>query len=97
MAAGAVGMVGLGVMGRNLALNMAGQKGTGVWTSQSALDLGAKTGFGGPCLGASLAYLDTCRRERLPANLIDAQRDDFGAQGYRRVDRPWDQKFHSDW
>ena len=45
----------------------------------------------------ALAYYDAYRRERLPANLLQAQRDYFGAHTYQRVDRPLDQKFHSEW
>jgi len=47
--------------------------------------------------GNALAYYDAYRRERLPANLLQAQRDYFGAHTYQRVDRPLDQKFHSEW
>ena len=47
--------------------------------------------------GNALAYYDAFRRERLPANLLQAQRDYFGAHTYQRVDRPLDQKFHSEW
>lgn len=46
-------------------------------------------------LGASLAYYDSYRSARLPANLIQAQRDYFGAHTYERVDRAG--IFHSDW
>ena len=46
-------------------------------------------------MGASLAYYDMVRRERLPANLTQAQRDYFGAHTYKRVDRDGD--FHTDW
>jgi len=45
----------------------------------------------------ALAYYDGYRRERLPANLLQAQRDYFGAHTYQRVDRPLEQKFHSEW
>jgi len=48
-----------------------------------------------PALSASLAYFDACRSARLPANLIQAQRDYFGAHTYRRVDR--DGVFHAEW
>jgi len=47
--------------------------------------------------GNALAYYDAYRRERLPANLLQAQRDYFGAHTYQRVDKPLDQKFHSEW
>jgi 6-phosphogluconate dehydrogenase len=46
-------------------------------------------------LGASLAYFDAYRSERLPANLTQAQRDFFGAHTYQRLDRPG--IFHTDW
>lgn len=46
-------------------------------------------------LGASLAYYDAYRSERLPANLIQAQRDYFGAHTYQRVDR--EGSFHTQW
>ena len=45
----------------------------------------------------ALAYYDSYRRERLPANLLQAQRDYFGAHTYQRTDKPLDQKFHSEW
>jgi len=48
-----------------------------------------------PGLAASLSYFDAYRRERLPANLIQAQRDYFGAHTYERVDAPG--RFHTDW
>jgi 6-phosphogluconate dehydrogenase len=50
-----------------------------------------------PCLAmsASLGYFDMYRRERLPANLIQAQRDYFGAHTYQRIDR--EGTFHTEW
>jgi 6-phosphogluconate dehydrogenase len=48
-----------------------------------------------PTLSSSLAYFDGMRRERLPANLLQAQRDLFGAHTYQRVDRPG--TFHTEW
>ncbi|HEY4367059.1 MAG TPA: decarboxylating NADP(+)-dependent phosphogluconate dehydrogenase [Steroidobacteraceae bacterium] len=50
-----------------------------------------------PCLGAALAYFDGYRSERLPANLLQAQRDFFGAHTYERIDRPRGQFFHTNW
>ena len=47
--------------------------------------------------GNALSYYDSVRRERLPANLLQAQRDYFGAHTYQRVDKPLEQKFHSEW
>ena len=48
-----------------------------------------------PALGSSLAYYDSYRTARLPANLTQGQRDFFGAHTYRRIDR--DGVFHTDW
>ena len=48
-----------------------------------------------PALSSSLAYYDSYRTARLPANLTQGQRDFFGAHTYRRVDR--DGVFHTDW
>jgi len=48
-----------------------------------------------PALSAALAYFDGYRSARLPANLLQAQRDYFGAHTYERVDRPG--SFHTDW
>jgi 6-phosphogluconate dehydrogenase len=48
-----------------------------------------------PAFSASLGYYDSYRQERLPANLLQAQRDYFGAHTYERVDRPG--TFHTDW
>ena len=48
-----------------------------------------------PAMSASLAYYDSYRSARLPANLTQAQRDFFGAHTYRRTDR--DGVFHTDW
>jgi 6-phosphogluconate dehydrogenase len=55
----------------------------------------ADWGLPAPALMASLAYLDAYRSRRLPANLIMAMRDCFGAHTYERVDRPG--TFHTDW
>jgi len=62
---------------------------------RSVVALGATHGL--PLLGtaASLGYYDMIRRERLPANLTQAQRDFFGSHTYRRLDREGD--VHTDW
>ncbi len=52
-------------------------------------------GIGAPALAASLAYYDGVRRRRTPANLVQAQRDFFGAHTYQRLDR--EGTFHTDW
>jgi 6-phosphogluconate dehydrogenase len=58
---------------------------------QAAIALGIPV----PAMGSSLAYYDSYRSARLPANLTQAQRDFFGAHTYRRVDR--EGVFHTDW
>ncbi|MEI5671819.1 MULTISPECIES: NADP-dependent phosphogluconate dehydrogenase [unclassified Nocardioides] len=55
----------------------------------------AQGGVPVPAFGSSLSYFDGLRRERLPAALIQALRDDFGAHTYRRVDR--EGTFHTLW
>jgi len=50
-----------------------------------------------PGIGAALAYFDGLRTERLPANLLQAQRDFFGAHTYERIDKPRNQFFHTNW
>jgi 6-phosphogluconate dehydrogenase len=50
-----------------------------------------------PTFSASLAYFDSYRTERLPANLLQAQRDYFGSHTYERVDQPVGKFFHLDW
>jgi 6-phosphogluconate dehydrogenase len=54
---------------------------------------------GVPALGmcASLGYIDSYRSARLPQNLLQAQRDYFGAHKYERVDKPRGQQFHTEW
>jgi 6-phosphogluconate dehydrogenase len=50
-----------------------------------------------PALTAALTYFDGFRTERLPANLLQAQRDYFGAHTYERVDKPRGEFFHTNW
>jgi 6-phosphogluconate dehydrogenase len=54
-----------------------------------------RAGVPTPAFSASLAYYDSYRSERLPANLIQAQRDLFGAHTFERIDR--EGVFHADW
>ena len=56
-----------------------------------AVDMGIPT----PAMSGSLAYFDSYRRHRVPANLIQGQRDYFGAHTYERVDKPG--SFHTEW
>ena len=50
-----------------------------------------------PAMSTALGYFDGYRTERLPANLLQAQRDYFGAHTYERVDAPRGQFFHTNW
>ncbi|MDE0131287.1 MAG: decarboxylating NADP(+)-dependent phosphogluconate dehydrogenase [bacterium] len=57
----------------------------------------ALAGIPVPGYSAALAFYDGYRSERLPANLVAAQRDYFGAHTYQRTDRPLTEHFHTDW
>jgi 6-phosphogluconate dehydrogenase len=50
-----------------------------------------------PAFTTALAFYDGYRSGRLPANLLQAQRDYFGAHTYERVDKPRGQFFHTNW
>jgi 6-phosphogluconate dehydrogenase len=67
----------------------------GAWrrTITRALKLGVPT----PTMSTAIAYYDGYRRENLPANLLQAQRDYFGAHTYERIDKPAGQWFHTNW
>jgi len=58
-----------------------------------AIEFGVPT----PAFSTALAFFDGYRSERLPANLLQAQRDFFGAHTYERVDKPRGQFFHTNW
>ena len=60
---------------------------------KSAVDMGIPV----PAMGAALNYYDSYRSERLPANLLQAQRDYFGAHTFERLDQPRGRFFHVDW
>ncbi len=64
---------------------------------RKAVILGIELGIPTPAFSSALAYYDGYRTERLPANLLQAQRDYFGAHTYERVDKPRGQFFHTDW
>jgi 6-phosphogluconate dehydrogenase len=59
--------------------------------------LGALHGIPTPCFSTALAFFDGYRSARLPANLLQAQRDFFGAHTYERIDQPRGQFFHTNW
>jgi len=56
-----------------------------------------KAGVAAPAFTTALAFFDGYRSERLPANLLQAQRDYFGAHTYERVDQPRGKFFHTNW
>ncbi|MBV9009697.1 MAG: NADP-dependent phosphogluconate dehydrogenase [Verrucomicrobia bacterium] len=62
---------------------------------RDAVSAAVEHGVAVPAFSASLAYFDSYRSARLPANLLQAQRDFFGAHTYERVDKPG--IFHTDW
>jgi 6-phosphogluconate dehydrogenase len=57
----------------------------------------ALNGVWAPALSTALSYFDGFRNARLPANLLQAQRDYFGAHLYERIDRPRGEFFHTNW
>ncbi|MCE5317382.1 MAG: decarboxylating NADP(+)-dependent phosphogluconate dehydrogenase [Parachlamydia sp.] len=57
----------------------------------------AELGIPVPCFSSALAFYDGYRSAELPANLLQAQRDFFGAHTYERVDKPRGQYFHTNW
>ncbi len=57
----------------------------------------AKKGISVPAFSTALAFYDAYRCERLPANLLQAQRDYFGAHTYERLDKPRGEFFHTNW
>jgi 6-phosphogluconate dehydrogenase len=65
------------------------------WRKVIATAVGA--GIPVPAMSSALAFYDGYRRERLPANLLQAQRDYFGAHTYERVDKPRGEFFHTNW
>jgi 6-phosphogluconate dehydrogenase len=64
---------------------------------RTAIITAVEYGVAVPAFSAALAYFDSYRQERLPANLLQAQRDYFGAHTYERVDRPAGEFFHTEW
>jgi 6-phosphogluconate dehydrogenase len=64
---------------------------------RKALVHAIETGVPMPAFSTALAFYDGYRTERLPANLLQAQRDFFGAHTYERVDKPRGEFFHTNW
>ncbi len=71
------------------------QQGQSSW--RRVVTMAVQMGIPVPAMGSALAFYDGYRSERLPANLLQAQRDYFGAHTYERVDRPRGQYFHTNW
>ncbi|MEC8306926.1 MAG: decarboxylating NADP(+)-dependent phosphogluconate dehydrogenase [Chlamydiota bacterium] len=58
---------------------------------------GIGAGYPLPCMSSALNFFDGYRRDSLPTNLLQAQRDAFGAHTYERVDAPRGEAFHAEW
>jgi 6-phosphogluconate dehydrogenase len=64
---------------------------------RKAVMLAVEHGIPAPAFSSALSYYDGYRSDRLPANLLQAQRDYFGAHTYERIDKPRGEFFHTDW
>jgi 6-phosphogluconate dehydrogenase len=64
---------------------------------RSVIATAVNAGIPVPAFSSALAYYDSYRAERLPANLLQAQRDYFGAHTYERIDRDRGSFFHTEW
>jgi 6-phosphogluconate dehydrogenase len=64
---------------------------------RNVVAIAAKKGIPVPAFSTALAFYDAYRSERLPANLLQAQRDYFGAHTYERIDKPRGEFFHTNW
>src|SRR6185436_10559735 len=64
---------------------------------RNVVALAAKKGIPVPAFSTALAFFDGYRSERLPANLLQAQRDYFGAHTYERLDKPRGEFSHTNW
>ena len=64
---------------------------------RKAVILAVENGIPAPAFSSALSYFDGYRSERLPANLLQAQRDYFGAHTYERLDKKRGEFFHTDW
>ena len=75
--------------------NEAIQKNQMAW--RKVVAFAVEQGIPVPAFSSALAYYDSYRSKRLPANLLQAQRDYFGAHTYERLDKPRGQFFHTEW
>lgn len=64
---------------------------------RTVVSTAVQAGVPAPAMGSALAFYDAYRSDRLPANLLQAQRDYFGAHTYERVDKARGEFFHTDW
>lgn len=64
---------------------------------RKVVSAGSEMGIPIPCFSTGLSFYDGYRSARLPANLLQAQRDFFGAHTYERMDKPRGQFFHTNW
>ena len=64
---------------------------------RSVVSYASLNGIPVPTFSSALAYFDAYRSDRLPANLLQAQRDYFGAHTYERIDKPRGEFFHTNW
>jgi len=71
------------------------QKSQASW--RRVINTAVKLGVPTPAMSSALAFYDGYRHERLPQNLLQAQRDYFGAHTYERVDKPRGEFFHTNW
>ena len=71
------------------------ERSQGAW--RRGIATAAQRGIPLPAMSCALSYYDGYRSERLPANLLQAQRDYFGAHTYERVDQPRGKFFHTNW
>ena len=71
------------------------EKGQAAWWR--VVNSAIKLGIAMPAMTSALAFYDGFRAEHLPANLLQAQRDYFGAHTYERVDKPRGEFFHTNW
>ena len=71
------------------------QKAQAGW--RRVISAGVMAGIPMPAMSSALAYFDGFRTASLPANLLQAQRDYFGAHTYERTDKPRGQFFHTNW
>jgi 6-phosphogluconate dehydrogenase len=64
---------------------------------RNVISMAVEQGIPVPAFSSALAYYDSYRSQRLPANLLQAQRDYFGAHTYERIDKPRGEFFHTNW